>query len=111
MEDAKDVGDVLGFPQGVHKCIHRRKFFERNETKNKVLQPKTKRLKNSKICKEWETETARFKIRGKVLQITKSVIENNENRMKYYKTDYQYGNKNQNIENGRQQNIPTASRV
>ena len=51
------------------------------------------------------------KIMGHVLQITEPRIANNKNRKEYHETNYQYGEKNQNIENGRQQNISRASWV
>ena len=46
------------------------------------------------LGKEWETELAKSKITGQVLQITEPRIENNKNRKEYHETDYQYGNKN-----------------
>ena len=38
-------------------------------------------------------------------------MKNNKNRKEYFETDYQYENKNQNIQNRRQQNIPAVSWV
>ena len=52
------------------------------------------------LGKEWETELAKSKIRGQVLQITEPRIDNNKNRKEYYETDYQYENKNKNIKMG-----------
>ena len=54
---------------------------------------------------------AKSKIRGRVLQITEPRVENNKSRKKYHEINYQYENKNQIIQNGRQQNIPRASWV
>ena len=63
------------------------------------------------LGKEWEIELAKSKIRGHVLQLIEPRMENNKNRKEYHETNHQYGNKNQNIANGRQQNIPKASWV